>query len=177
MISSNDFDHFLRKGYIKGLPAGTSVKKLITVYGKKYWGVKERDTNGLIYGIIKVGFIEFHIYDEKISGISYRPDIIYSKKDFNAVLVPWIEKKRSLQAVEAALTNRKIQFKRFTITGPLDSLTTAGGDFFYVEPGEYTLIDTEGGVTWVFEKNESTGQLEARQICKYYRRTNEINSQ
>ena len=44
----------------------------------------------------------------------------------------------------------------------------AGLSFSLVEECELVLIDTEGGVTFLFEDNPTTGQLEACQICKYY---------
>ena len=168
MISTNDFDHFLRKGFIEGLSPGTSMKKLLTSFGEDFWYVKETEVNGLIYGIIKVGFIEFHIYNEKINGISYRPDILFSKKDFKSVDIPWIYKKRSLINVESELTKRNIIYKKYTIKGPLKTFETAGADLIGLEDCEHTFIDTEGGVTFLFEESNKNGQLEAYQICKYY---------
>lgn len=90
MIADKDFDHFLRKGYIEGLVPGTSLETLLNIFGHNHWYVKDIENNGLIYGIIKVGFIEFHIYDEKLNGISYRPDITFPKKDFKGVTIPRI---------------------------------------------------------------------------------------
>ena len=168
MISTNDFDHFLKKGFIEGLTPGTSMKKLLTAFTDDCWIAKETEVNGLVYGIIKVGFIEFHIYDEKISGISYRPDIHFAKEDFKNVVIPWIYKQRDLKAVENELTKRHITYNRYTIQGPLKTLKTAGGDWFDLEDCEHTFIDTEGGVTFLFEANPDNGKLEAYQICKYY---------
>lgn len=168
MISTNDFDHFLKKGFIEGLSSGVSMEILLTEFGDDFWYVKETEVNGLIYGIIKVGFIEFHIYNEKINGISYRPDILFSKKDFKGLDIPWIYKKRSLMNVEVELSNRNILYKKYTIKGPLKTFKTAGADLFGLEDCEYTFIDTEGGVTFLFAENITNGQLEAYQICKYY---------
>lgn len=168
MISSNDFDHFLKNGYIEGLASGTSMHKLLQEFGEDYWYVKETEVNGLIYGIIKVGFIEFHIYNEKINGISYRPDILFSKEDFKDKDMPWIYEKRRLEDIENELTKRNIGFKTYTVFGPLDGFVTAGIEFFALEECEHTFIDTEGGVTFIFEENPQNGQLEAYQIARYY---------
>lgn len=168
MTSTNDFDHFLKKGIIDGLPSGASMEKLINIFGVDFWYVKETEVNGLIYGIIKIGFIEFHIYNEKINGISYRPDILFSKKDFKGVEIPWISKRRSLKKIEGELTKRNIAYKKYTVKGPLKTFETAGVDLFGLEDCEHTFIDTEGGVTFLFEENNKNNELEAYQICKYY---------
>jgi len=168
MISSIDFDHFLKKGFIEGLSAGTSMEILLSKFGDDYWIVKETEVNGLVYGIIKIGFIEFHIYNEMINGISYRPDMSFPKKDFTGVAIPWIYEKRSIDKVEIELSNRNITYHKFLVTGPLNAFETAGGNFFGLEEGEYKFIDTEGGVTFLFEENPKNGLLEAYQICKYY---------
>lgn len=168
MIADNDFDHFLRNGHIEGLAPGTSMKILLNKFGDDYWYVKEIENNGLVYGIIKVGFIEFHIYDEKISGISYRPDILFPKKDFKDVTMPWIFKNREISKVEKNLNSKKIGYKKYVVTGPLKTFDTAGAALFGLEDCEHHFVDTEGGVTFIFVDNERTKQLEARQICKYY---------
>ena len=168
MISTTDFDHFLKNGFIAGLKPGTSMQKLLSAFGDDYWYVKETEVNGLIYGIIKVGFIEFHIYNETVSGISYRPDILFSKNDFKNVDIPWISKRRRIETVENELCKRNILYKKYTIKGPLQTYETAGADFFGLEDCEHTFIDTEGDVTFLFEENAKDGKLEAYQICKYY---------
>ena len=96
MISIIDFDHFLKKGFIEGLSGGSSMDILLAKYGNDIWYVKETELNGLLYGVIKIGFIEFHIYNERINCISYRPDISFSKKDFKGVEMPWISKNSNL---------------------------------------------------------------------------------
>ncbi len=168
MISTYDFDHFLKNGYIDGLLPDTSMKSLLSIFGDDFWLVKELEVNGLIYGIIKVGFIEFHIYNEKINGISYRPDLHFPKEDFKNIDIPWIYKKRSLMNVESELSNRNIIYKKYSIQGPIKTFKTAGGLFIGLEDCEHTFIDTEGGVTFLFEVNSKNGQLDAYQICKYY---------
>lgn len=168
MTSTNDFDHFLKTGYIEGLPSGTSMEKLLNIFGDDFWYVKETEVNGLIYGIIKIGFIEFHIYNEKINGISYRPDILFSKKDFKGGDIPWISQRRSLKKIEGELSKRNITYKKYTVKGPLKTFETAGADLFGLEDCEHTFIDTEGGVTFLFEENNKNRGLVAYQICKYY---------
>lgn len=166
MITSTDFDHFLKNGFIEGLPARTPMHVLLTQYGNDYFYIQHVESNGLIYGIIKIGFIEFHIYDEMVSGISYRPDLYFPKKDFKGVDMPWIYKNRPIDKVEQQLLKRGIDYKKYTVQGPMNPLEVAAGAF-YMEEGESTFIDTIGGVTFVFDENEN-GLLETRQVCKYY---------
>ena len=168
MIANSDFNHFLQKGHIEGLAPGTPMEVLLTKYGNDNWIVKETEFNGLTYGIIKMGFIEFHIYNEKINGVSYRPDLPFPKKDFKGVQIPWIYQYRSIDEIEAQLSNLNIGNKRFVIKGPLRLLETAGATWFGFEDGEYSFIDTEGGVTFAFDENPTTGISEAVQICRYY---------
>jgi hypothetical protein len=168
MISTIDFDHFLKKGFIEGLPSGTSMEILLIKFGNDHWIVKEIEVNGLVYGIIKIGFIEFHIYNEMINGISYRPDLSFPKNDLKGVDIPWIYKKRSIDNVESELSNRNIAYKKYTVKGPLKTFETAGAELFGLEDCGHTFIDTEGGVTFLFEENPKKGMLEAYQICKYY---------
>jgi hypothetical protein len=168
MITSGDFDHFLQKGYIEHLSPGTSMTVLLTKFGDDNWITKETEMNGLIYGIIKIGFIEFHIYDEKMNGISYRPDLLFPKEDFRGVATPWIYKNREIAKVEENLINKKIGYRKYMVQGPLKTFETAGAEFFGLEDCEHTFIDTEGGVTFLFETNEKTNRNEAYQICKYY---------
>ena len=168
MISTIDFDHFLKKGFIEGLSSGTSMEILLTKYGNDFWLVKETEINGLIYGIIKIGFIEFHIYNEMINGVSYRPDILFPKNDFKGVDIPWIYEKKSIDEVESELSNRNIAYKKYTVKGPLKTFETAGAELFGLEDCEHIFIDTEGAVTFLFEENVITGLQEAYQICKYY---------
>lgn len=169
MIADNDFDHFLRNGHIEGLAPGTSMKVLLSKFGDDYWYVKEIENNGLIYGIIKVGFIEFHIYDEKLNGISYRPDITFPKKDFNGVTIPWIFKDREISLVEKNLNFKNIVYKRYAVAGSSNTFHSAAGCLIGLEEDyEHHIIDTVGNVTFLFEYNQKSKQQEARQICKYY---------
>ncbi|MES2616726.1 MAG: hypothetical protein V4613_02545 [Bacteroidota bacterium] len=168
MISTTDFDHFLKKGFIEGLSPGTSMEILLTKFGHDNWIVKETEVNGLIYGIIKIGFIEFHIYNESINGISYRPDLQFPKEDFGGFEMPWISQKRDVANVEIELSKRNISYKKYTVKGPLETFKTAGVDLFALEDCEHTFIDTEGGVTFIFEETNKNRTLEAYQICKYY---------
>ena len=168
MITNNDFDYFLKYGYIENLSPGTSMDILLIKYGDNNWIAKEVETNGLIYGIIKIGFIEFHIYNEKVNGISYRPDISFPKEDFKGVTIPWIYKIREINKVEENLTNKKIGYKKYVVKGPLKTYMTAGADLFGLEDCEHVFIDTEGGVTFLFDSNEKTKHIQTYQICKYY---------
>ncbi|OQP66245.1 hypothetical protein A3860_12125 [Niastella vici] len=168
MISDKDFDHFLRNGYIEGLLPGTSLETLLCIFGHDHWYVKEIENNGLIYGIIKVGFIEFHIIDEKFNGISYRPDISFPKKDFKGVRMPWIYKNRQISLVEEKLNAKSIVYKRYVVSKPLNNIETAAGTFIGLSDCDHHFIDTVGGVTFSFDYNENIKELEARQICKYY---------
>lgn len=168
MITDKDFDHFLRNGNIEGLLPGTSLETLLSIFGHDHWYVKETESNGLIYGIIKVGFIEFHIIDEKFNGVSYRPDISFPKKDFTGVRMPWIYKSRQISLVEEKLNAKNIAYKRYVVSKPENTFETAAGTFIGLSDEDYHFIDTVGGVTFVFDFNENTKQLEARQICKYY---------
>ena len=169
MISDKDFDHFLRNGHIDGISPGTSMEVLLGKFGDDYWYVKEIENNGLIYGIIKVGFIEFHIYNEQINGISYRPDIPFPKEDFQDVIMPWIFNNREISLVEKNLIDKNIAYKRYIVTGSSNSFHQAAGCLIGLNQDyEHHIIDTVGGVTFLLEYNEKTKQLEARQICKYY---------
>lgn len=168
MISSNDFDHFLKTGYIERLEPGTSMDVLTKAFGDEAWIAKEVEVNGLVYGIIKVGFIEFHIYNERVNGISYRPDLLFPMSDFNGIEIPWIYEKRTISLVETELAKRHIAYKKYSVNGPMQNCEAAGLSFSLVEECELVLIDTEGGVTFLFEDHPTTGQLEACQICKYY---------
>ncbi|MBN8790099.1 MAG: hypothetical protein J0I84_23700 [Terrimonas sp.] len=167
MTSSNDFDFFLKNGFIEGLSEGSSMNILLTKYGNDNWYVKEIENNGLIYGIIKIGFIEFHIYNEQISGISYRPDLPFDKKDFKNIQIPWIYKVVDISDIENNLTTKKIEYKKYIVNGPKNTFRTAGADLLITDGG-HTFIDTEGGVTFLFDTNEKTRRLEVYQICKYY---------
>jgi hypothetical protein len=169
MISSDDFDFFLQHGFIQGLELGTSMNVLLDRYGADNWYVKHIENNGLIYGIIKIGFIEFHIYDEQINGISYRPDLPFPRKDFKGVAIPWIYKNEEISKVESQLLSRGIGFNQYTVQhgGDRNVFKTAGADMF-LDEGEHVFIDTVGGVTFLFEINDRNDKLEAYQICKYY---------
>jgi hypothetical protein len=167
MTTSKDFDYFLRNGFIENLPPGTSMNVLVKKFGNDKWIIKEKELNGLMYGIIKVGFIEFHIYNEKVNGISYRPDLPFSKKDFSELTTPWIYKTKEVSKVEENLLVKKIGYKKYVVKGPLETLATAGVIIFGLEDCKHTFIDTEGGVTFLFDTNEKTNELIAYQICKY----------
>lgn len=168
MTTSEDFDFFLKNGFIEGLNPGSSMDILLNEFGNNSWYIEDRENNGLIYGIIKIGFIEFHIYDEKISGVSYRPDIPFNKKHFKKGSIPWVSKYREISEIEATLSNHKIEYKKYSITGPSRAFKTAGAHFSGLDIGIHTFIDTIGGVTFIFETDEKTEQLETYQICKYY---------
>lgn len=169
MISDKDFDHFLRTGYIEGLAPGTPLDTLLSIFGDNNWYTKEIENNGLIYGIIKVGFTEFHLYNEKLSGISYRPDLPFPKKDFKGVKMPWIYKNRTIPLVEEKLNTKKIDYKRYVVSKPLKAFETAAGWFGGDSDFDHVFIDTVGGVTFCFDDNEKLKELEARQVCKYYK--------
>jgi len=141
---------------------------ILDKFGNENWCVKDIENNGLICGIIKIGFIEFHIYNEKISGISYRPDLPYPIKDFKGVKRPWIYKNVEISQIEAQLITKKIGYKKYVVRGPLASFEPAGAYLVLDDECESTFIDTEGGVTFLFEHNQKTDKLEAYQICKYY---------
>ena len=146
---------------------GTSLEKLLSIFGHDHWYVKETENNGLIYGIIKVGFIEFHIIDEKFNGVSYRPDISFPKKDFKGVKIPWIYNNRSISFVEEKLNAKNIVYKRYVVSQPENNFETAAGTFIGLSDDDYHFSDTVGGVTFVFDYNEDIKELEVRQICKY----------
>jgi hypothetical protein len=167
MISSNDFDYFLKHGFMENLSPGASMSILLAKFGDDHWYTKEKEPNGLAYGIIKIGFIEFHIYDEKVSGISYRPDHPFSKDDFGEQVMPWIYKAKEISKVEEHLRAKKIDYNKYIVTGPLEAFATTGA-LVGLGEGEHTFIDTEGGVTFLFEDGGGTGAQTAYQICKYY---------
>jgi len=168
MLSSRDFDHFLKYGFIKNLPPRSPMTILLDRFGNNNWYTKEIENNGLIYGIIKVGFIEFHIYNEKINGISYRPDLPFLKGEFKGSTIPWILKHNKIPAIKERLERRKIQYKHYRIKGPYSIFKTAGATFSCSDPREQTFIDTEGGVTFIFETGRQSNRQEAIQICRYY---------
>jgi hypothetical protein len=167
MISSTDFDFFLNNGFIEGLSNGVSMNILLTKFGNRNWYAKHIENNGLICGIIKVGFIEFHIYNEKFFGVSYRPDLPFCINDFKGVDIPWIYENIEVSKVEGHLNAREIGYKKYMVSGPANSFKAAGG-VFSLDDGEQTIIDTCSGVTFMFVKNDKTGNLKAQQICKYY---------
>jgi hypothetical protein len=167
MITTTDFDFFLRNGFIEELEKGSSMNILLERFGNDNWYVKNIENNGLIFGIIKIGFIEFHIYNEQINGVSYRPDLPFLKKEFKRAKIPWIYKNLEISEIENNLKTKEIDYKKYTINRPLKPYSTAGA-VLLLEDGEHTFIDTQGGVTFLFDKNETTGKLETYQICKYY---------
>lgn len=168
MISNKDFNDFLRQGYITGLQQGSSMSKLLKEFGPDIWYVKNTAKNGLIYGIIKLGITEFHIYNEKISGISYRPNIFYSPEDYSDTSAPWIIEQNKMDQVESKLANERIKFKKYEVCGPVETFETAGAQLFLLEEGSHIFIDTEGGVSFLFEFED--GNLHAYQICRYYKK-------
>jgi hypothetical protein len=167
MISSEDFDHFLKHGFIKDINKGTSMNVLINKFGKDYWYINDF-FNGQNYGIIKIGFIEFHIAEDKISGISYRPDISFSTNDFAGVTIPWIYECREIEKVEEELRKRDIKYKKFVVNSSVKKVDTAGGTILFDQSINYdtAFIDTEGGVTFEFKPEKSS--LFAFRIAKYY---------
>jgi hypothetical protein len=176
MTSSEDFDSFLKTGYLNALRPGSSMNILLQKYGDDYWSVKERETNGLIYGIITVGGIEFHIHNEIISAINYRPDHFknseYQGKEGLGTKVPWIFENPALPEVEANLSSRQISYTKRIIHGPKNEpIKFAAGDFhLHLEANDkLVILETEGGVTILFDQYGSSGpHPKATQICKYY---------
>ncbi len=53
MTTSSDFDYFLKHGFIENLLPGTSMSSLLTMFGDDKWYIKEKESNGLVYGIMK----------------------------------------------------------------------------------------------------------------------------
>lgn len=178
MISNQDFNDFLRLGYIPGLENGTSMEKLTKRFGDNKWYVKNLSKNGLTHGIIKVGITEFHITDEKISGLSYRPHILFNEEDYNDYTAPWITTQTRLLDVELNLTAEKITYRKYSVDGPTkNGFKTAGCLLLALDKGSHTFIDTEGGVTFLFNEvddeifaflRSKKKRLDAFQICRYY---------
>ena len=54
------------------------------------------------------------------------------------------------------------------IIGPIKRLKTAGTSLFFLEKAEHTYIDTEGGVTFLFDSIIESYKIKTIQICKYY---------
>lgn len=126
------------------------MNELLELYGPDSWYVKHTENNGLIYGIIKMGITEFHIYDEKICGICYRSDHRYFYDEYEGITHPWIIRQRELSAVERKLTELNIGFTKHVVQGPLKTYKTAGTLWSYLDETEHVFIDTEGGVTFSF---------------------------
>jgi hypothetical protein len=162
MITEKDFDYFLINGFIEGLNSETSLNTIIDRFGNDSWTVKETENNGLIYGIIMVGMTEFHIYNEKLNGISFKP-YAFDKTEFDGIKEPWISGKIKLKEITTELNIRKIQFQKYSVIGPKTEFKTAGVELHSLENGKHTFIDTEGGVTFLFDTEN-----EAYQVCKYY---------
>ena len=167
MIDEKGFDCFLKTGSLKGLEPQAPLNKLIALYGDDYWTVQEKESNGLIYGIIMVGMVEHHIYDEKLTGISIRP-YAFDDNDYQTITPPWIATKLKLKDILTELTNRGIGYKKYNAIGPLPKFNTSGARSFDLSEGEHTFIDTEGGVTFLFDSNSESPEIEMYQICKYY---------
>lgn len=170
MISSEEFDYFLKRGYLNAIEPGSHLTSLISKFGNDNWYVKDYENNGKILGIIKVGITELHIYNEMISGVSFRPDILFNSKDYKGIRKPWIIKSNTLDSIIEFLNKRNIKFTKYLIDGPLKFFKTAGVDLFSIEEGQHTIIDTEGGVTFLFNSNFVSGEIQAYQICKYYKK-------
>jgi len=92
MITEKDFDYFLINGFIEGLNSETSLNTIIERFGNDSWIVQETENNGLLYGVIMVGMTEFHIYNEKLNGISFKP-YAFVKTEFIGAKEPWISDK------------------------------------------------------------------------------------
>ncbi|GAB5533133.1 MAG: hypothetical protein Roseis3KO_49100 [Roseivirga sp.] len=150
MISDEHFNFFLRNGYIEGLKPGTSMNELLKLYGPDSWYVKHIENNGLVYGIIKMGITEFHIYDEKISGICHRTDLPHVASDYEGINPPWAIRIRKLALIEQKLTELNIGFTKHVVQGPLKAYKTAGTLWSYLDETAYIYLDTEGGVTFAF---------------------------
>jgi len=150
VISDEHFNFFLRSGYIGGLEPGTSMHKLLQLYGPDSWYVRHVENNGLVYGIIKMGITEFHIYNEKITGICYRSDLPHFQDEYEGITPPWIIRQRNLPGIEQKLTDLGIGFTKRVVQGPLKTFRTAGTLLFGLDDMEHVFIDTEGGVTFSF---------------------------
>ena len=157
MTGDKDFDFFVKNGYLEGFPKATPLAKVLAAHGE--------DLNGLTYGIIKIGCIEIHIYDEMVNGVSYRPDLPFDRKDFTDA-PPWIMQQSALSGIETELQSRGIDYKKYTVQGPLDDYKAAGVHV-YIEDGEHVFIDTIGGVTFLFDPNKN-GKMLACEVCRYY---------
>ena len=162
MITEKDFDYFLKNGFIEGLDSKTPLNEIIDRFGSEYWTVKETESNGLTYGIIMVGMAELHIYDEKLNGISFKP-YAFDPTEFNGMEQPWISEKVKLSEIITELENREIKFKKYIVKGPKTKFISAGAELLNLENGKHLFIDTEGGVTFLFDS-----ETESYQICKYY---------
>ncbi len=162
MITEKDFDYFLKTGFIEGLNSETSLNLIIERFGNDYWTVKETENNGLTYGVIMIGMTELHIYNEKLNGISFKP-YAFDKTEFNGQKEPWISEKTKLEEITIELNKRKVQFQKYNVTGPKTEFKTAGVELHSLENGKHTFIDTEGGVTFLFDSEN-----ESYQVCKYY---------
>lgn len=150
MISDEHFNFFLRNGYIEGLEPGTSMNKLLMLYGQDSWYVKHIENNGLVHGIIKMGITEFRIYNEKIVGICYRSDRPYFQDEFEGMTQPWVIRNRKLSVIEQKLTELNIGFTKHVVQGPLKTCKTAGTNLSFLDETEHIYLDTEGGVTFAF---------------------------
>jgi hypothetical protein len=163
MVIDNEFDYFLRNGIIEGLKHTDSLESIINRYGDDNWIAKEIENNGLIYGVFMLDMVEVHIYNEKVSGISFRP-YAFDKAYYGKSKYPWIAEKMEILEIISELKIRKIKFERYCIhvDQPTKNFKTKGANL-KLEQGEHTFIDTEGGVTFLFDSDN-----DAYQICKYY---------
>jgi len=109
-----------------------------------------------------VGMTEFHIYNEKLNGISFKP-YAFDKTEFIGAKEPWISDKIKLKEITTELNIKKIKFKEYSVIGPKTEFKTAGAELRSLENGKHTFIDTEGGVTFLFDSENETYQ-----VCKYY---------
>lgn len=170
MISTRDFDHFLKHGFVEGLKGGTPMEVLLNKYGNDHWYIYEVYKNQT-FGIIKIGFIEFHIVYGKLHGLSYRPDVSFGMEDFENVSIPWIHRFRRIESIERELIKKQIAFKKYAIHSSMGSFQTAGYHVSFNVTADYytTFIDTEGGVTFEFDSQTNKNYLLVRKISKFYK--------
>ena len=95
-MTEQDFNHFLKTGFLASFPPATPLETILTCYGNDNWLVKDQENNGLIYGIIMIGMTEFHIYNEKLNGISVKP-YAFDQQNDRGKSYPWIAKKNKTQ--------------------------------------------------------------------------------
>ena len=154
MLSNDDLNNFLRTGLIEGLAPGDSMHKILDKYGHDCWYARNTEDNGLLYGVLKVGITEFHVYNEKITGICYRPDTSYLPEEYEGIEPPWIIRTRELEKIEQKLKALNIDYKKHVVQGPLKNYKTGTILWYGLENMEYTYLVTEGNVTFSFYPGE-----------------------